>query len=628
MTKESFLKLPSLISSGMILQQEKQICFWGWDQPGHSIRVEMDNQAECTQAEKSGKWKVYFEAKKAGGPYTVVINGSEERKLRDVYFGEVWLAGGQSNMELPLQSTLDLFEKEIANMNFPLIREFHVPMEYDFNGPLESSGETSVWKPATPENALTMSALAAFFAQKLHSDLDVPIGIIMTAVGGTPIEAWLPEEDLTDKPQITAELSRLREPNWVETIQEKDQQRIKAWYHQAATSEMKLDEYEHWTDSAFDDVNWESITVPTTLEKTNLSGEAGSIWFRYIFDVPNPSAYDKGGLLKLGAMIDYDEVWLNGVPVGNSEHRYVSRRYPIPAGILQTTGNTLAIRLVIHGNNGGFVSGEGKFYGLECPTERIDFSGVWKAKRISRVDPLSSRVFFQYAPTGLYNAMISPIKQYPIAGFLFYQGESNTGDPSGYAELMKRMITRWRGDWKDETLPFLYVQLTNYLDALSEKDDRCWAALRLEQSILEQEVPDTAMTVSIDVGEGNDLHPQDKKTLGYRMARDGLKLAYRPAIASGKPKLTMVKQEGEQFIMFFDCPIVCKNQNHYLEIQTIADEWESVEAVASSNKIIVDVPGAAEVSAVRYAYLNNPESPPFFSEDGYPVAPFCEFLKR
>lgn len=626
MTKKSFLRLPPIISSGMVLQQGKQVCFWGWDRPGQSVRVEIADQLECTEADKSGKWTVYFKAKKAGGPYTIVIEGSEDRKVTDVYFGEVWVAGGQSNMELPLESTRDLFEEEIAHAHFPLIREFHVPMEYDFNGPLESAGQPSEWKPVTPENAPAMSALATFFAQKLHTDLDVPIGIIMTAVGGTPIEAWLPEEDLADKPGIMTELSSLREPKWVETIQRKDQKQIQEWYHRIATAERTLDAYEHWIEPAFDDANWESLTVPTTLKKTKLSGEAGSIWFRYTFDVPDPSAYERGGLLKLGAMIDYDEVWLNGVSIGSTEHRYLSRRYPVSSDILQASGNTLAIRLVIHGNNGGFVSGEGKFYGLECPTERIDFSGVWKAKRVTRVEPLTSMVFFQYAPTGLYNAMISPIKHYPIAGFLFYQGESNTGNPSGYSELMKRMINRWRSDWKDERLPFLYVQLTNYLDVLSEEDDRCWAALRLEQSLVEQEVPHTAMTVSIDAGEGNDLHPQDKKTLGFRMASDALNCAYEKAVTSGKPKLKMVTQEGDRLIILFDCPIKGKSQNNYLETQTVAKEWKSAEATINDNQIIVEVPKGAKISAVRYAYLNNPENPPFFSENGYPVGPFYEFL--
>lgn len=95
-----------------------------------------------------------------------------------------------------------------------------------------------------------MSALATFFAQKLHTDLDVPIGIIMTAVGGTPIEAWLPEEDLADKPGIMTELSSLREPKWVETIQRKDQKQIQEWYHRIATAERTLDAYEHWIEPA------------------------------------------------------------------------------------------------------------------------------------------------------------------------------------------------------------------------------------------------------------------------------------------------------------------------------------------------------------------------------------------
>lgn len=622
MEKQSLLKLPPIISDGMVIQQNKPVCFWGFDEPNQTLRVSFGNEVVETIADATGSWKVYFSERTAGGPFTAIINGSEERSLSDIYIGEVWLAGGQSNMEMLLERAQDRYESEIETMTLPLVREFQVPIEFDFSGPQDSPKLSGQWRTATPENTLAMSALGTFFAENLHRELNVPVGIVMTAVGGTPIEAWMDAEDLTDYPEATEKLEKLRAPGWIEDVTSRDEKRVQDWYKKVETLEKQQDPHYHWTEPAYDDNSWEEITIPGMMKGTSIGAEAGSIWFRYTFQVEDLEPFENKARLNLGALIDYDEVWLNGVPIGKTEYRYPPRKYPVPKGIIQAGENVIAIRLLINGENGGFVGGPGKEYHLEGEGEPIDLAGIWKAKRVTKMGALAQMTFIQYGPTGVHNSMLYPLRNYPIAGFLFYQGESNTGAPKEYADLMKRMVTRWRLNWNDDTLPFLYVQLTNYLDPLAQADDRMWGELRLKQAEVEQTVPATRMTISIDVGEANDLHPHNKKTLADRMAADALHMLYKKTEKVTKPKLKDVAQKQDKVVLTFDAEIQQTNENTYMEVLVADGKWQVVPAKADHMTVTLSLPNESDITGVRYAYLNNPENPALFSKDGYPVGPF------
>lgn len=622
MEKQTMFKLPPIISDGMVIQQNKPICFWGFDVPNQHMYISLENETVETMAGEDGSWKVYFSERTAGGPYTANIRGSEERSLSDIYIGEVWLAGGQSNMEMLLDRAHDLYETEIETMQLPLVREFRVPIEFDFSGPQELSKLSGKWRTATPDNTLEMSALGTFFAENLHRKLNVPVGILMTAVGGTPIEAWMTADDLTDYPEATDKLEKLQTAGWIEDVTKRDEKRVQKWYKKVEKLEKTQDPYDHWTEPAFDDSGWEEITVPGMLKGTSVGSEAGAIWFRQNFQVEDLNLFEQKARLNLGALIDYDEVWLNGVPIGKTEYRYPPRKYPVPKGVIQLGENVLAVRLLINGDNGGFVGGPGKEYLLEGDGEPINLAGVWKAKRVAKVDALAQITFIQYGPTGVHNSMLYPLKDYPIAGFLFYQGESNTGAPEVYADLMKRMVGRWRLHWNDHTLPFLYVQLTNYSDPLAQEDDRMWGALRLQQAEVERTVPRTNMTVSIDIGEANDLHPHNKKTLANRMAADALHETYRQEEKITKPHLQDVVQKHDNVVLTFDTEIQQMNANTYMEVLTADGDWQEVSVKTDKTTVLLSLPNTTSIRGVRYAYLNNPENPALFSKDGYPVGPF------
>src|SRR5699024_9294978 len=197
MTQIETLILPRYISNGMISQQNKPIVFSGLDKPTTPVKLIFGDQEMETVANKQGEWSVTFPEKTKGEPLTLFISGSKEVTISDILIGEVWLIGGQSNMELPINRTYDEFKEEIDSAHYPDIRQFHIELEPSFDQPkkLMEQGE---WKEATQENIQNFSSLGFFYAKRLHEELNVPIGIIHTAVGGTPIEAWMSEETLNE----------------------------------------------------------------------------------------------------------------------------------------------------------------------------------------------------------------------------------------------------------------------------------------------------------------------------------------------------------------------------------------------------------------------------------------------
>jgi sialate O-acetylesterase len=184
------VRLPHLFSDGMILQQGKPIRVWGWADEGESIQIAFLNQAAAVVA-KDGQFEASLDPVAAGGPYTLKIN---DRVIQDVWVGEVWVCGGQSNMEWPLRASFEA-EKHVAAADNPNIRLFYVP-HVRSDTPLDDVD--AQWTPCNPETAAGFSAVGYFFGKKLAEELNVPIGLISSNWGGTPAEAWTREEVLAE----------------------------------------------------------------------------------------------------------------------------------------------------------------------------------------------------------------------------------------------------------------------------------------------------------------------------------------------------------------------------------------------------------------------------------------------
>jgi len=179
------VKLPSLVSDGMVLQQGMAVPLWGWADEGESVTVVFQNQ-KVTATAKDGKWMVRLKPLKAGGPFTLTVSGKNKIELKNVLVGEVWICGGQSNMGWRLNQS-DNAEAEIAAAKYPMIRLFTVPRA-ELDAPV--TDVKSGWKECSPESAATFSAVGYYFGRDLHKARNVPIGLINNAVGGSPAESW------------------------------------------------------------------------------------------------------------------------------------------------------------------------------------------------------------------------------------------------------------------------------------------------------------------------------------------------------------------------------------------------------------------------------------------------------
>ena len=187
LTMQAKVVLPGIFGDNMVLQQQSEAQFWGKAAPGKkvTIRPSWSTQGITANVGKDGRWRAAVPTPEAGGPYTIELSDGERLTLRDVLIGEVWLAGGQSNMELELRNSENA-EAALENCADPLLRFYNVPKTGVINRNAENAAS---WQESSPENSGVMSAVAYYFAHKLRSELDpdLPIGIVDCYIGGTSI---------------------------------------------------------------------------------------------------------------------------------------------------------------------------------------------------------------------------------------------------------------------------------------------------------------------------------------------------------------------------------------------------------------------------------------------------------
>lgn len=183
------VRLPKLISDGMVIQRETDVKIWGFAASNEKVTIQFVDSNYETEADNSGNWEITISDLKAGGPYSMNISSSNSITINDILVGDVWINSGQSNMELSMGRVSPLYETEIAEADYPLIRYFQVPKKYDFNS-LQKDLVSGNWQTINSESILGISATSYFFAQELYNKYKIPIGIINTSLGGSPVEAW------------------------------------------------------------------------------------------------------------------------------------------------------------------------------------------------------------------------------------------------------------------------------------------------------------------------------------------------------------------------------------------------------------------------------------------------------
>ena len=604
------IKLPRLIRDSMILQRDVPTHVWGWAAANEKIKIEFKKQTFTTKANANGNWKLSLPATAAGGPYTMVFKGTNTIVLKEILFGDVFICSGQSNMVHQVELHSVRYADEVEKANYPQIRHFLIPNLMDIQKPHEDVS-TGYWKAANPKDVLQFSAVAYFFAKNIYEQYHIPIGLINASVGGTPIEAWTSEEGLQNLD--SAYVNNLKRAVVV---------------NNPPFSFIDKGMQEKWFEAKYHPKNWHTITVPGYWEDQGVKDFDGVMWYRKEIQVPKSMA-GQAARLFLGRIVDADYVYVNDQQIGNTTYMYPQRRYQVPAGLLHEGTNTIVVRVQNFNGKGGFVPD--KPYYLFSGKDTIDLKGDWTYKVGAVFNPENNLpnagAVNAYKPASLYNAMIAPVINFTCKGFIWYQGESNTGRASAYEKLQVNLINDWRAKWQQGNTPFIYVQLPGFLDMNYLPTESQWAVLR-EGQMKALSTPNTAMTIAIDLGEWNDVHPDRKKDVSDRIALAARNIIYQEKnIEYSGPLFENAIIENNKITISFTHTGTGLTSNdgealNYFAIAGSDKKFVWAKAVIMDNKVIVSSPLVPNPKYVRYAWSDNPDGANLYNKEGLPAAPF------
>ena len=604
MNVDAKVRLPKVISDCMVLQRDVDLNVWGWADPNEKVTVRFDGQHYFTQADAKGEWSVKMAAHKAGGPYVLEVN---EIIIRDVLVGDVWLLSGQSNQETPIERLVDKYP-EIPVSNNHMIRLYKVPTQETPGVLDEDIKEGERWHSGVAWDIMNWKALAYFYAVEAYEKTGIPQGMLVSSLGGSKIESWISEEYLLQIPEQAAQKAAAEK----------------------AAADLAAQNDNSWLNESFDDSQWATVIEPNYLSTSGI--QRGVVFFRKTVDIP-ASMDGRHAKIYMGRMVDGDQVYVNGVFVGQTTYFGPPRKYDIPAGVLHEGKNVVAVRLTANAGDAGFVPD--KPYKIVGDEAVVDLTGEWKWKQGPApagrgMGPGGPMMGGMRAPrftgAGLYNGMIYPIKKYNVAGAIWYQGESNAGQASKYQELLTKLIANWREDFKMPDMPFLICQLPNYMDKYSYPTDSDWARLREAQMKTSLSVPGTSLAVCYNTGEYNDIHPLNKKDLAKTLFIQAKDLYYHQKVVSSGPVYKDMKIEGNKIIISFtNVGGGLRAQGGKLQHFAIAGadkQFVWADAVIKGNTVVVSSPEVANPVAVRYAWADNPDNANLTNKEGLLASPF------
>ena len=620
--------LPLIWADHMVLQREMTVSLAGTATPKDKLRITFRGKEYATKTDKTGRFSVQLPTGRAGGPFQLNITGKRTpaRTIQDILVGEVWLCSGQSNMEWPLRMAND-YDAALSSAEDPLLRQFFVPKAYS-STPQEQL-QAGSWAVATPETIGEFTAVGYFFARRLREELNVPVALLHSSWGGSRIEAWMDAQSLGYR---NLEEAQTYLDNYeAEQLAAKRAALLKKLPSIPTKDEGLQNGRAVWAATDLEDSDWKTLPVPGLWEQAGWESLDGTVWLRRHVEL----TADQTGpaTLSLARIDDGDVTYVNGVQVGTLPNAYAADRvYTVPAGVLRPGKNVITVHVIDTGGGGGIYGAAEQVY-LEVGDHKFSLAGDWKM-RVGEVY-LEGKINFDVnqLPTMLYNRMIHPLRHYPIAGALWYQGESNAGseeDATRYAEQFQTMIRQWRADWNIGDFPFYWVQLANFqAPATAPGAVSHWATLRQSQSAA-LALPRTGEAVIIDIGEADDIHPRNKLDVGERLARIALADTYtRPDVVYSGPRLERMERRGPQLQLTFThtgSGLTAHNDRYgYLRGFAVAGPdgvYHWARAHIQDGRVIVQAPEVAQPTHLRYAWADNPDDANLYNAEGLPASPF------
>ena len=631
--------LPQMFQSGMVLQRGKPIPVWGKANPQEQLVIRWQKKQYTTTADEQGRWRIDLPKTKAGGPYTLEVRSKGENGdklvLDNVLVGDVWLCSGQSNIDVHIERVYPQYVDEIDHFNNDKVRLFRVRNTTNTHGVQDDILPTS-WKPLTKENAWPFSALGTFLGKRMQEKTGVPQGIIVNSWGGTPIEAWLSADSLMqDNPMLIKKVALYQNDNYVRAQMQANNEANRRWDELLN----KIDGSQFYPLLPYNDSEWK------TIDQNNWTWRGtGSVWLRQHIQIDKEHA-GKPARLLLGTLFDQDITYLNGKEIGHTYYQYPPRRYDIPEGLLREGDNVITIRFINKYGAVHFIPekpymlcfGDDRYSQNPMPKDVLPLGSQWKMQVGAEMPSCpSSDVSLQNLPTTLYNAVLYPLAPYALSGIVWYQGESNTGNPVPYGGYLKKLIGGWRALWQDPTLPFCIVQLANYdgrqqtayprpITEQTTPTNSNWAQLRETQRLatIGDQYAETACL--IDLGETVDIHPLRKKEAAERVALCMDRLVYGKSVALS-PQPVGHRVKDAQVAVIFDQPMR-EGVAYEVEVAGADKHFVNVEATVTGAEVRFQSPIAQPVW-VRYTWKDNPMRANIYNKTGLPAMPFEYELTR
>jgi len=600
------VKLPRLFTDHMVLQRNQPVRFWGEAPANQLVTVKIDGFSTSTKADANGKWELLFPSHQAGGPYEVKVG---EINIKDVWFGDVWVAGGQSNMEWKLSWGVNNWEEEVNDSDYPQIRFFEVPNVMAVEP--KASIPSGDWKIASPKTSGEFSAIAWFFAKRNHLDKNVPVGVIDSNWGGTPAETWLSARSLQEVPGYETAALEMLDPaiDWELRMKENQDRDDEKW-RLINDKETFFKLGAHKVD--YDDSEWSETELPNGKPLHDF------VWVRREISLKN----GKSATMYLGDINQICHVFFNGTLVSEETWQDSTSTVEISASLIQKGKNVIAIRAINSWDNNVWIGRKGQMW-IKQGKNLQSLEGAWKFT--NNIEPKMPEVDrFNWRPGVLYNAMIHPIVGYSIRGAIWYQGESNGGKPELYRDLFSTMIQEWRIQWKQGNFPFLFVQLANYMKRKPDPTESNWAELR-EAQTQTLSLPNTGMATIIDIGDADDIHPRNKQDVGLRLWLAARNVSFGEDITFSGPIYQAMEVDGNKVRLSFDQVtngLVVKGD----ELQGFAITGEDKEFVWAKGKVdgkevVVWSDQVSDPKYVRYAWGDNPACN-LYNAEGLPAVPF------
>jgi sialate O-acetylesterase len=629
--------LHEIFQDHVVLQRDEPINVWGEAQPRETLTVSVAGQTTSTQANESGRWHATLPALPAGGPHELSVRtqSAQSQVIADVLIGDVWLCAGQSNMVLQVHRSLDT-RSEIANSANDRIRLLTVPDASSVR-PQRTFSQPAPWRVAGPATVADFSATCFYLARELQKTVDVPMGLIVAAWGGSRIQTWMSEgalraagvdKEALDVMALYAEQPAAAHARWGAMWE--------AWWlhrtHQRAeAAPWAIEPAGEWRRAPIELGAWERWGVP------ELASYNGMLWYRTSVMLSAEQA-GQSATLSLGSVDEMDQTWINGRPIGAAAANTridstpiigpgPGRNYRLPRGTLRPGRNVIAVNVLDTYATGGLIGPADQRALRLADGSTVPLGNEWQYQIPPDPGEAPRPPWDPVRGLGaLYNGMIAPLADLSIRGIAWYQGEANTTQGAQYQDLLTRLMADWRERFGAQT-PFLVVQLANYGPPPTAPVESGWAEVREAQRLAVASDAHAGLAIAIDIGERNDIHPANKQEVGRRLARAARHVVYGEQISPSGPVVRGARRDGTNVVVTFaDVAdrLIAYSADGPIGFELCAASAGScryAQARIEGDRVLLDTAGFVAATRVRYCWADSPVCT-LFDTASLPAGPF------